>query len=112
MDNNKLLNELEKLGAVPEGWKEIEMEFIEFKVPGDFVKGKLLAKSRQHMKSGNDVGKYTILKDNHRATFNGTAKLDDLMSGVPLGSEVWVTFKGVQKMDKDQEMKLFTVYVK
>lgn len=113
MENNRLLAEAQKLGGVPEGYKDVEYDWFQFKSIGDYCQGKLVEKRKQRMQRGNDVGKYTVIqKNNRRGSFLGSVQLDDLMAGIPLGADIFVQLIDIERQTNDYEIKKFKVAMK
>jgi hypothetical protein len=110
---NPLVTEALKQGAVPEGYKEIDIEFFQFKTPGDKIEGRLLAKNNIQVK-GVRVGKYTIqnLKDNKKYAFLGSVQLDELMANISIGTQIMVVYIDEILLENLNKMKHFKVYAK
>ncbi len=115
IENNPLTNEAIKEGVVPEGYKPVDIDFVQFKKPGDTLTGRLIAKSTMKIK-GQPVGKYTmqiinsgIVKD---VSFIGSVHLDELLSRIPLGKDIKVTFTHEEPLEGGNVMKRFKVFTK
>lgn len=83
----------------PNVWK-VEKE-------GDCVEGVLLRK--QEKVGVNESMLYNLEKDGSLIGVWGSTVLDDRMSFVAVGDYVRITFKGVQKNKKNQDVKIFKV---
>ena len=114
--NNAVVNEALKSGAIPEGYEPVEIDFFQFKEPGDFITGRLIVKGSTRI-SGAPVGKYTIqsivdgkIKD---VSFLGSVLLDEKMSRIANGSNIYVAFTGEEPIgNAGNKMKHFTVATK
>lgn len=110
-----LVNEAIKThGAVPEGYKEIEVEFFRFKNPGDFIAGRLIKVGTQKM-SGSIIGKYTISQEttNKKMAFLGSVQLDEKMSDVKVGDEIRVQYTHEESGGGGRSgMKNFKLFIK
>lgn len=109
-----VLNEALKDGGIPEGYAEVDVEFYRFENPGDKLQGILINKTQTTIKGGNRIGKYTIKKqDGKKVAFLGSVQLDEKMSNIGLGQDVWVQFTHKESLgDTGNEMKCFKVFVK
>lgn len=115
-DNTNLINEARKMGAVPEGFDPVDIEFYQFKEPGDTLTGRLVAKNTIRM-SGGTVGKYTmqVISEGkvHDVSFLGSTLLDEKLSRVPNGSNIYICYTGDESTGKTGlAMKHFTVAIK
>lgn len=110
---NDLTNEAIKQGGVPDGYAEVVIEFFQFKTEGDKLEGRLLTKQQTSVR-GNKVGKYTLKgSDGKRYSFLGGVHLDELLANLSLGSEVWIQYSHLEKIeDTGNELKRFKVFVK
>lgn len=110
--HNPLVAEAMKQGAIPEGYREIEVDFFQFKKAGDMVTGQLVNKAQIQVKGGR-VGKYTINKaDNKKVAFLGSVQLDELMSNVNIGARIQVVYVSDETLENKNVMKKFKLYVK
>jgi len=117
VNNNDLVHEAIKSGAVPdipEGYKEIDISFFQFKSPGDRLEGKLTRKSKIQIRPGQDVGKYSILntKTGSVHTFLGTVQLDELLNTIPVNSYILIIYTRDETLESGFTMKRFSVYQK
>jgi len=115
-NKNHLLNEAAKQGAVPDGFEPVDIEFFQFKEPGDSLTGRLVAKNTVRM-SGGTVGKYTmqVISEGkvHDMSFLGSTLLDEKLSRVANGSNIYICYTGDESTGKTGlAMKHFTVAVK
>jgi hypothetical protein len=101
-----------KEGAVPEGYKEIDVEFFQFKTPGDNIEGRLISKNTIQIR-GARIGKYTIHKSgDKKLAFLGSVQLDELLANVALGSQIMVMYIAEEILENLNKMKRFKLYVK
>src|SRR4030042_402406 len=107
-----ILNEAIKQGGIPDGYYEISVEFFQFKTEGDKLEGRLIDKSHTRIR-GNDIGKYNMICGVRRVVFLGGVHLDELLSSVPVGSEIFIQYTHKELTgDKSYELKRFKVFVK
>lgn len=113
-NTSNLVNEAYKKGAVPDGYRELDIAFFQFKKPGDSISGKLTDKSIVTLKSGNEVGKYSIHnpEDGKRYSFLGSVQLDDLMKSVTKGQSILVVYTNDEILENQFTMKRFKLFVK
>ena len=109
-----VLNEAIKGGAVPEGYDEIDIEFIKFSNPGDKVMGVLVGKKEITLSRGNRVGKYTVkIGDNKKVSFLGSVQMDEKLQNVPLLANVWIEYTHSENVEgQTYDMKFYKVFVK
>jgi hypothetical protein len=110
-----LVNAAYKAGAVPAGYKEVTVEFFQFKNIGDHVSGVLLQKREITLGSkGNKCGKYTLRQpDGKLISFLGSTTLDDQLSRMPVNADIWIQFTHVEKLEgSNYDLKHFSVFVK
>jgi hypothetical protein len=107
-----VMNEAIKQGGVPEGYAEVVVEFFQFKDEGDNIAGRLVGKTTTQIR-GNRIGKYTVMKDGKRFAFLGGVHLDELMSNIGIGNEIWVQYTHKEKTSGEGfELKKFKVFSK
>ena len=101
-------------GAVPDGYREVDIKFFQFKVPGDTLTGRLTAKSTITLKRGQEVGKYSLFnpENGSRFTFLGSSHLDDLMKAVTIGQNIMVVYVNDEILENQFTMKKYKVYIK
>jgi len=105
-------NEAFKMGAVPDGYTEVQVDFFKFENEGDHIEGRLVNKTAVQVR-GNRVGKYTMICGIRRVAFLGGVQLDELMTNVGIGHEVFIQYTHKEKTgEQDFEMKKFKVFVK
>lgn len=98
---------------VPDGYREVKVEFFKFENIGDSLRGRLVGKDQTVMNRGNRIGKYTVvMEDKTMVNFLGAVELDELMRRVAVGAEVFIQYTHSEKLDGGNEMKHFTVAVK
>lgn len=109
-----LMEEALKQGGVPEGFKEVEVDFYRFKTVGDFLTGKLISKAAVNVgPKGNRTGKYTILdSESKMISFLGSAELDEKMARIAIGATVLVQYIGSENLEEGRELKHFRALVK
>jgi hypothetical protein len=115
LENNPMVNEALKQGAVPDGYAPVAIDFVQFKKPGDTLTGRLIIKTNIRIR-GTPVGKYTIqtitggqVKD---VSFLGSVHLDELLSRIPVGKDIKVTFTHEEPIEGGNVMKRFAVFTK
>jgi hypothetical protein len=115
MENSPLTNEAIQQGAVPEGYKPVDIDFVQFKKPGDTLTGRLIVKTTMKIRN-QTVGKYTmqiitngLAKD---VSFLGSVHLDELLSRIPVGKDIKVTFTHEEPIEGGNVMKRFKVFTK
>lgn len=114
MDNH-LLGKTILEGGVPEGFKEVNTNFFQFKTIGDTISGRLIVKGKQ--KAGNsEVGRYTIIDGNNKTvSFMGSTDLDEKLALVTLRNDIIVTYETDLKTSTDpakNNMKIFKVFAR
>lgn len=114
MDNH-LLGKTILEGGTPEGYKEVETNFFQFKNIGDTIAGRLIAKGKQ--KAGNsEVGRYTVIDGSNKpVSFMGSTDLDEKLALVTLRYDIIVTYETVLKTSTDpakNDMKIFKVFAR
>jgi hypothetical protein len=109
-----LESEALKLGGVPEGWDEIDIEFYRFSKFGDKVVGVLLLKKPITMGKGNMTQKYHVrLDDGKKVSFLGSIQLDEKLSNVVPGTLVWIEYIGdIPVEGTTNTMKQFKVFTR
>jgi hypothetical protein len=110
-----LVNAAIRAGAEPEGYKEVTVDFFQFKNTGDHVSGTLIQKREITLGSrGNKCGKYTLRQnDGKLISFLGSTQLDDQLSRMPVNSDLWIQFTHVEKLEgSNYDLKHFKVFVK
>jgi len=115
-EHSRLEAEIIKAGGVPDGYTEIDVDFFQFKTPGDKLEGKLINKGVTTVKNGR-VGKYTIQRfeggTTKKTAFLGSVQLDELMTNVAVGAEILVIFMADEPLENSSyTMKRFKVYQK
>jgi len=114
LGSKHLVNEAIKHGAVPDGYREVDILFFQFKKPGDSITGKLILKDRLELKTKQSVGKYTLLdtETGNRYSFLGSIHLDELMSAVYVGQHIMVVYTNDEVLESNFTMKRFKVYTR
>ena len=90
-------------------WDEITTEKLSFEEPHQEVIGRLMAKGKAKMASGNDVGTYIIATDQGDRSFLGTTILDQALAGVQIGELIRIVYEGQIKTTQGRRMKSFRV---
>ena len=90
------------------GWKEITTEKISFEDVGMEITGRLMAKGKATMTSG-EVGTYVLQTAEGDKSFLGTTQLDRALAGVQLGELVRIVYQGQVKTTQGRRMKTFQV---
>ena len=92
-------------------WKKIEPDVWKPSVDGDTVEGVLI---KYEEASGNFNSKVYHLetKDKKQIVIFGTTVLNDRMSYLNIGDDVKIIYRGVQKNQKAQDVKIFEVFKK
>jgi hypothetical protein len=112
MNEHSLVGEALKQGAVPEGYKEVEVQFFHFKAANDCITGRLIEKDKQ--RAGNSiVGKYTVItENNNRVSFMGSTQLDEKMRQVPVGNDIIVAYTHAEQSSDNTKnpMKIYKVF--
>lgn len=92
------------------GFKEITSEFWNYSKEGDKIEGVLLGKEDEV--GVNKSKAYAIeTKDGKKLMVWGTTVLDNKMKYVEIGNKVRITYQGLVKNKKQQDMKTFKVEV-
>lgn len=110
-----LVNAALKMGAEPEGYKEVTVDFFQFKNTGDNIAGTLIQKREVTLGTkGTKTGKYTLrMLDGKAISFLGSTQLDDQLSRMPINSDIWVQFTHVERLEGSNfDLKHFKVFVK
>src|SRR4030042_27607 len=110
-DNHAVEREILGMGGVPEGYTPIEVEFFQFKTPGEKLEGRLINKSIISVRNGR-VGKYTLQRHEDgqpkKTAFLGSIQLDELMSNATIGSEIYVMYIAEEAIENSSfKMKRF-----
>lgn len=94
-------------------FEKIEPNVFKFNSEGDELIG-ILVKVEDSKKYKNKVYHLEVEEDNgttsQKVVF-GSAVLDDRMSFVDVGDKVKIVYKGQEPNSKDQQTKIFEVYV-
>ncbi len=105
-------NQAKRMGAIPDGYQEIVVDWFKFEVPGDYIEGMLVGKTQVTVRSSR-IGKYTLMRDDKtKVGFLGGAQLDDLMVSVQYGQSVFVQFVGEERTKDEFGLKIYKVFVK
>ena len=91
-------------------WVSMEPEIWKYENKGDELEGVLVAKIPEGGKYGNES--YVVENRAGRFTVFATTVLKRLMKTVSIGDEIRIVFTGTKETDKDEDLKLFSIFRK